>query len=30
VIEVKDRASGERAEIAVDEAVAHLTALVRS
>ncbi|HEV2783310.1 MAG TPA: proline--tRNA ligase [Actinophytocola sp.] len=29
VIEVKDRASGERTEIPVDEAVAHLTRLVR-
>jgi prolyl-tRNA synthetase len=29
VVEVKDRASGERVEVAVDEAVAHLTALVR-
>jgi prolyl-tRNA synthetase len=29
VVEVKDRASGERVEVPVDEAVAHLTALVR-
>jgi prolyl-tRNA synthetase len=29
VVEVKDRASGERVEVAVDEVVAHLTALVR-
>ena len=29
VIEVKDRVSGERTEIAVDDAVAHLTQLVR-
>ncbi|OLF08494.1 proline--tRNA ligase [Actinophytocola xinjiangensis] len=29
VVEVKDRASGERVEVAVDEAVAHLTGLVR-
>jgi len=29
VVEVKDRVSGERVEVAVDEAVAHLTALVR-
>jgi prolyl-tRNA synthetase len=29
VVEVKDRASGERVEVAVDEAVAHLTALVK-
>jgi prolyl-tRNA synthetase len=30
VVEVKDRRSGEREEIAVDEAVAHLARLVRS
>jgi prolyl-tRNA synthetase len=30
VVEVKDRATGERTEVPVDEAVAHLTALVRS
>ncbi|WP_285487023.1 proline--tRNA ligase [Amycolatopsis taiwanensis] len=30
VVEVKDRESGERTEIAVDEAVAHLVKLVRS
>ncbi len=29
VVEVKDRATGERVEVAVDEAVAHLTALVK-
>jgi prolyl-tRNA synthetase len=29
VVEVKDRASGERVEVPVDEAVAHLTALVK-
>ena len=29
VVEVKDRMTGERAEVAVDDAVAHLTALVR-
>jgi prolyl-tRNA synthetase len=29
VVEVKDRASGERVEVPVDEAVAHLTQLVR-
>jgi prolyl-tRNA synthetase len=29
VVEVKDRASGERVEVPVDEAVAHLTSLVR-
>jgi prolyl-tRNA synthetase len=29
VVEVKDRATGERTEVPVDEAVAHLTALVR-
>jgi prolyl-tRNA synthetase len=29
VVEVKDRTSGERVEVAVDEVVAHLTALVR-
>ncbi|MDQ3577949.1 MAG: His/Gly/Thr/Pro-type tRNA ligase C-terminal domain-containing protein, partial [Actinomycetota bacterium] len=29
VLEVKDRASGERSDVAVDEVVAHLTSLVR-
>jgi prolyl-tRNA synthetase len=29
VVEVKDRATGERTEVAVDDAVAHLTGLVR-
>jgi prolyl-tRNA synthetase len=29
VVEVKDRATGERVEVAVDEVVAHLTSLVR-
>ncbi len=29
VVEVKDRVTGERTEVAVDDAVAHLTALVR-
>jgi prolyl-tRNA synthetase len=29
VVEVKDRATGERVEVPVDEVVAHLTSLVR-
>ena len=30
VVEIRDRASGERTDVAVDEAAEHLAALVRS